>query len=155
MQLVHRLQYQSPEGYTSTVGPILAEETVRYEAIVAQVERLTGGELTHGSARRLSDRGWGLLLKQDEACAAESVRLILSTPRAYYSDAYESDALAGQMSMPLSSTAESLRLLSKGRRLQLSRSAVALLSAGERVAFLEVFSGQGLLALGAKAHGLN
>jgi hypothetical protein len=66
MHIVHKLQYQTPHGYSSVVGPIEAKERIRYEALVAQVERLTGGELNHGSARRLSDRGWGLLLKELE-----------------------------------------------------------------------------------------
>ena len=32
----------------------------------SEVELLTGGELTHSSARSLSDRGWGLLIPEDE-----------------------------------------------------------------------------------------
>ena len=56
-RLVHRPLFQTAEGYSLTPGPTEAKETVRYEALVSQVEQLTGGELTHGCLRRLSDRG--------------------------------------------------------------------------------------------------
>ena len=41
-------------------------ETIAYAAVVRTVELLKGGELTHGSARELSDHGWGLELHRDE-----------------------------------------------------------------------------------------
>ena len=53
----------------TTPGPSSAKESVRYGALVAQVEQLTGGSFTHGSARRLSDRGWGLLPSAEESVA--------------------------------------------------------------------------------------
>ena len=65
-RLVHRPLFQAATGYSLTPGPTEAKETVRYEALVSQVEQLTGGELTHGCLRRLSDRGWGLLVEEEE-----------------------------------------------------------------------------------------
>ena len=45
------------------------EESVRYSALVLQVELRNGGELTHSSARMLSGRGWGLLVEPAEQLA--------------------------------------------------------------------------------------
>ena len=42
---------------------------MRYEALVSQVELLHGGELTSSSTRRLSDRGWGLLISEPDQVA--------------------------------------------------------------------------------------
>ena len=69
VRVVLRPLFQTPEGLTTTPGPIAAKESARYEALVAQVEQLTGGELSYGSARCLSDRGWGLLLDEGEGLA--------------------------------------------------------------------------------------
>ena len=44
----------------------IAQEVIKYEALVQQVELLAGGELTHGSARRLLDRGWGLYINRND-----------------------------------------------------------------------------------------
>eukprot|EP00969_Alexandrium_andersonii_P185867 8212741-Alexandrium_andersonii.AAC.1 len=57
----HQLLWQTREGYS--IDPAAGEparETVRYEALVYQVELLQTGELSLGSARKLIDRGWGL-----------------------------------------------------------------------------------------------
>ena len=45
------------------------EESVRYSALVLQVELLVGGELTHSSAPTLSNRGWGLCVEPEEVLA--------------------------------------------------------------------------------------
>ena len=53
----------------STVDPTRgrpAEAIVLYAALVLQVELLQGGELVHASARRLSDRGGGLGISEQE-----------------------------------------------------------------------------------------
>ena len=57
MKVVHLPQFQTPNGYSDSPVPNIAKEQVRYEALVLQVELLVGGELTHGSARTLHDRG--------------------------------------------------------------------------------------------------
>ena len=57
VRVIHLPLYQTANGYVTEVGPTIAKETVRYEALVSQVELLHGGELSHGSTRRLSDRG--------------------------------------------------------------------------------------------------
>ena len=62
IRIAHRPYYQTNAGYSLEPGPDEAKETVRYDALVSQVELLTGGELTQGCARRLSERGWGLLI---------------------------------------------------------------------------------------------
>ena len=66
-KVVHRPQFQTPYGYTTVPNHIEAKESIRYEAVVSQVETLSGGELKHGCARSLSDRGWGLLLNRNES----------------------------------------------------------------------------------------
>jgi hypothetical protein len=81
--LIHLPQYQTPEGYstTATASPE-ARETVRYEALVLQVELLRGGELTYGSARTLSNRGWGLQMSLEDRLAGlrEAARLYRDWP---------------------------------------------------------------------------
>ena len=47
-----------------------ARETVRYEALVFEVELLESGELSLGSARLLIDRGWGLKVSAGNGCNA-------------------------------------------------------------------------------------
>ena len=89
---------------------------------------------------------------------AETIRAILDTPRTPMTS-YE---LIGEtmVEMPmqvvtrLGPAAESNRLLARGRMVDLAESAVTCLSSGERLAFLEIFSGKGMLTLGARAHGL-
>ena len=66
MKVIHRPCFQTPEGYAEE-GAREAMEVVRYEALVEPVDLLTGGELRHGIARRLCDRGWGLYIKNNEA----------------------------------------------------------------------------------------
>ena len=66
-RVVHRPYFQTPYGRTLVPCSDVEKESVRYEALVSQVELYTGGELTHGSARRLSDRGWGLLINTNES----------------------------------------------------------------------------------------
>ena len=72
-RVVHRPYFQTPFGYTLVPGGAEAKESVHYEALQQQVELLTGGELTGGSSRRLSDKGWGLLIKNIEALRFLSV----------------------------------------------------------------------------------
>ena len=59
--------FQTTEGYTEKVSSNIAKETVKYESLVAQVELLAGGELTYSCSRRLSERGWGLYMIQNES----------------------------------------------------------------------------------------
>ena len=65
-KVTHHPLYQTPMGYTLVPGNP-AKESVLYPALVAQVELLTGGELMHSCARRLADRGWGLLININES----------------------------------------------------------------------------------------
>ena len=53
-------------GHILVPGPDPAKSVVRYEALVSQVELLSGGELAAGDVRRLSDRGWGLWIEENE-----------------------------------------------------------------------------------------
>ena len=83
VRLVHLPQYQTPDAYSTTVTSAPeAREAVRYEALVLQVELLRGGELAYGSARTLSNRGWGLHMDLEERVAGlrESARLYQSWP---------------------------------------------------------------------------
>eukprot|EP00969_Alexandrium_andersonii_P043197 1894119-Alexandrium_andersonii.AAC.1 len=58
-----QLLWQTREGYSANpTGGEPARETVRYEALVYQVELLQSGELALGPARELIDRGRGLRL---------------------------------------------------------------------------------------------
>ena len=66
-RVVFRPLYQTAMGLTLVPGPDEATAPVNYESLVQQVELLSGGELTHGSSRRLVDRGWGLYIKNNEA----------------------------------------------------------------------------------------
>jgi hypothetical protein len=70
LRVCHYPRYRTEAGDLSTdPSPRQAEETVRYSALVLQVELLRGGELTYGSARTLSDRGWGLRVEVAEQIA--------------------------------------------------------------------------------------
>ena len=62
-RLAHRPLFQTPYGQTIVPGPTEAQRSVRYEAPVLEVELLAGGELSHGSTKRLSDGGWGAVNK--------------------------------------------------------------------------------------------
>ncbi len=86
------------------------------------------------------------------AALAEAVRLILDTPRSYNDD--EHYGLGGVVATGFGDTAEKIRLLSRSRLVDLLQAAVLSLSTGERIAFLDIFSGEGLLTLGVRAHGL-
>ena len=69
--MAHALLWQSRSGYSldPSAGE-LARETVRYEALVFEVELLKSGELSLGSARTLIDRGWGLKVSAGDGCGA-------------------------------------------------------------------------------------
>ena len=49
---------------------------------------------------------------------------------------------------------ETIRMLTRGKLMEFSQSALQVLTTGERLAFLEIFSGEGLLTVGVRAHGL-
>ena len=69
VRVQHKPQYlDRDEGRTDEVGPV-AQDQIKYEALVLAVELLSGGELMHGYARSLSARGWGLLLEEKETVA--------------------------------------------------------------------------------------
>ena len=67
-RIVHRLEYLTVEGAITTeaLDNRRREETVKYAALVSQVELLTGGELMHGCSRRLEKGGWGLKIEVEE-----------------------------------------------------------------------------------------
>ena len=71
MKISHEPLYQGREGLQTKPGGKEAVDTVRYEALVKTVSLLRDGELTHGDARDLLKRGWGLKLHQrsEEAIA--------------------------------------------------------------------------------------
>jgi len=58
--------YIGREGVDCVVTSTVAKEQVRYEALVLTVELQVGGALSHGSARSLYDRGWGLFIEREE-----------------------------------------------------------------------------------------
>jgi hypothetical protein len=72
VRIIHVPQYQTRAGYSDIPGRA-ALEIIPYAALVLQVEVLKGGELIHGSARCLEQRGWGLLIQNREA---ETVRFM-------------------------------------------------------------------------------
>ena len=85
-------QYQTRNGYQDS-GEEIAKETVLYAALVAQVELLMGGELTHSSSRLLEKRGWGLLLERkpgEEEAIAALLDQLPSTARTWLGDSLES-----------------------------------------------------------------
>lgn len=53
-----------------------AEALVKYAALVLQGELLLGGELRHGSARELSDRGWGLASRLGSLSARQMLNVL-------------------------------------------------------------------------------
>ena len=71
MRIRHLPQYQTPGGgyVDDAEGRPVAKGTVRYEALVLQIELLVGGELSHVSSRQLSDRGWPLKVAPEEGLA--------------------------------------------------------------------------------------
>ena len=156
--MVHLPCYQTPEGYSLEAGPQIAKETVRYEALVSQVELLVGGELTAGSARRLSDRGWGLLMSEED-----TVAYIRQAGKGWCSDS------SCTVSVTAAGAAESIHVTDevavipaevralRARRgrgepdleratyeclVATDRAAASALIGGERVALLEAVSGQ-------------
>ena len=61
------LYFAEQRGHVTTeLSTRRLEDSVRHAALVLQVELLTGGELTCGSARMLSNSGWGLLVEDAE-----------------------------------------------------------------------------------------
>ena len=66
VRVVHTPLFSSPEGEVGGPGHPTLKAQVRYQALVLQVELLAGGELTYGSSRTLSNRGWGLMLEEEE-----------------------------------------------------------------------------------------
>ena len=157
VRVVHRPQYQTTHGYTTVLVTSVAKETIRYEAMVLQVELLVGGELAYSSARRLSDRGWGLLIEKE----GEVAHVLLMGKEFSIEDCEELVPIpATGYSMPknvyteLGPSMEMIRMLSQGKLVDLERSALACLQYGERIAFLELFCGMMMLTLGVRAHGL-
>ena len=57
VRVVHRPCFQTPAGYSTVPSSYEAKESIRYDALVSQVELLTGGELTHGCSRPLREAG--------------------------------------------------------------------------------------------------
>ena len=76
VRVVHRLAWQSRRGYsTDPAEGEPARETVRYDALVLEVELLGSGELALGSARELIDRSWGLRVHVEDG--AEALRALI------------------------------------------------------------------------------
>ena len=90
---------------------------------MSQVELLSGGELAYGSARRLSDRGWGLHIEED--AAAEQALMMGQecvgldggepVPGGTAGSAYPSR----EISTGLESKLEMIRLLAQGKLVEL------------------------------------
>jgi hypothetical protein len=78
--------------------------------------------------------------------------MIVASQRTFYAE--EPEPIPRCPIQALSQGMETIRLMSRGRRVHLTTAALSTLSSGERIAFLEVFSGKGLLTLGVRAHGL-
>ena len=143
-----------------------AEATVLYAALVLEVELLSGGELVHGAARTLSDRGWGLKMEIcDEIAffrtASEVSTAIDAEARAAVAlrqpaqgKPVQSTPIPKGVATNLGAGHEALMVASEGRRVQLRQSAVHDILRGARVALLEVFCGCMELTLGARKLGL-
>ena len=56
----------------------LAEDAVLYAAIVMQVQLLKGGNMFHGDASSLAERGWGLYKCEESEQSKEAVNRICS-----------------------------------------------------------------------------
>ena len=155
VRVVHKPLNQSREGYTTAAGTGTAKETIRYEALVSQVEMLAGGELAYSSARRLSDRGWGLLLSDEDVI--EHVLMMGREGEEMFlplADGPHEVSFVSNVSTDLGFNLERLCVMSQGRLVNLEQSALKCLQSGERISFLEVFSGKGMLTLGVRAIGL-
>ena len=125
--------------HTMTVTDRKAEVTVLYPALVLQVELLSGGELTHGSARTLSDRNWGLEMEVVEEVAyfrtvgevGDRVASVAPPPQ-----------IPRGVATNLGPGCEDVIKASRGRRVRLRQSAVHDILLGARVALLEIFCGE-------------
>ena len=159
VRVVHLPQFQTREGYADE-GTDMAKETVRYEALVAQVELLQGGELTQSSSRLLEKRGWGLLVNEREQDQAAMMSQGGATGAgSSVGGAGPSISLAGTALLPqvvtgLGNGLERAALIAAGRQVELDRSALGALAYGHRVAFIELFGGEMRLTLGVRAYGL-
>lgn len=129
------------------------KETVRYEALVSQVELRTEDELTHGSVRRLSYRGWGLLVNTD---VDHVLAMGFEPPQTWNMEggAPSWDSLPSNVNPDLGQGLESIRVLVTGRLVELGRAALQNLQFGKRIEFLEIFCGMVMLTLGVKARGM-
>ena len=63
-------------------------------------------------------------------------------------------SFVSNVSTDLGFNLERLYVMSQGRLVNLEQSALKCLQSGERISFLEVFSGKGMLTLGVRAIGL-
>jgi hypothetical protein len=156
VRVEHKPLYQSPAGMTTEVGPQIAKETVRYSGLVSEVELLTGGELTAGSARRLSDRGWGLQVEEEEMLAfiREAGRLSLVSDGSIFATLDRTlCCLPTNVVTPAGESLEMIAKMSQGRLMEMTQYALHVLHFGERIAFLELFSGAMMLTLVVRSLG--
>ena len=174
VRVVHLPQFQTREGYADS-GADIAKETVRYEALVAQVELLQGGELTFSSSRVLEKRGWGLLVTEAVAgpAADEAAAVVENGARGAGSGASGADSaptaslsrralrrgpaaaiVIPQVGTSLGGELERVSVMSAGKRIAMDRAALCALAQGHRVAFFELFCGEMRLTLGVRAYGL-
>ena len=124
-----------------------------HQAVVLQVELLVGGELTHGSARLLEMRGWGLLVdyESEEAAALADEGVGASCAAPVVAGAGPSGL---DVATRLGDSLEMVSRLSQGRGVGVRRQALSALAYGHRVAFFEIFCGEMHLTLGVRAQGL-
>ena len=173
--------YVAEQGGHITTEPSVRrlEESVRYSALVLQAELLAGGELTYGSARTLSNNGWGLLVDNAEQVAhfrfaadqaPDFAEQQLEGPPGQPGDraplpraGKESsliEAPVQEVASPsvlvsaLGESCEELIPASRGKRVLLRQSAVHTMFLGARAALLEIFCGCMELTLGVRALGL-
>ena len=154
VRVVHLPQFQTRDGYADE-GEEPAKETVRYDALVLQVELLVGGELRYGSARSLQRRGWGLLIDKRPSDVDSYLGEVCSALGA--APAAKNAGPSPASGAPLTGLGGKLELLAKlvqGRLVSVDRRALEALAYGHRVAFLEVFCGAMHLTLGVRAQGL-
>lgn len=181
IRVVNRLCYQTPFGYTLVPCSAEAKETTRYGALVSQVELLTGGELTHGCARCLSDRGRVLLVKEIQVLrllqAFKSRRgagrewvaadgfVVAATARHTGSQrlpdqqcVFPEDCLPALPRTIISGggrVLEKVSQLSRGKTIEIASAALQYLMFGHRIAFLVLFRGKILLTVGVRAMSLH
>ena len=159
VKAVHRPYFQTPNGYTATPGPEVAKQSVRYEALVSQVKLMSGGELSHSCARRLSEGGWGLLVEENESLrwlceirqdGKERVLMLAQGNGCSFPSLPGTGSSPGGMSTYMGNTLESWTKASGGRRFDLSGTALQYLMFGHRVALMELFSGNLLVGGGCQ-----